>query len=409
MGSSQIARNKRKINFFTFYRGLSYDYLFLYAIDSIYFHEVMGMSFSQISLITTVFALVYMIVQIPLVKVIEKIGTANASKIGTFIMAASNIFLFFQPWMVFLSYGLAAIGFGMKTLSEPKILKDNLKMYGLSDGFSKYTSFSKALYSIFYAISCFASGFLYQVWAYAPIVVCTVIMFISAILSLFIKNEKELYRKDSDLPGGQKMPAERHEFFKLLKYRTTWMLLFFSALFSALVCCGMDICKPTFQEVGFSPISITIAIGVVVVFRSLIGLCFGYIYNKFKYSSIYIVLGMVTIGLIMMGLGGLFLTGTTALIILSIGGVLIFSSRDPFDLIREDFVMNSRGLTKRQALLSLTNVGAYGGRFLTSLAISAILLSQPTSTMNLILAGVFVPLSLTLSLLLGRKRKMNKY
>lgn len=408
MGNEQIKRNKRKVNFFILYRGLSLDYLFLYAIDSIYFSQVMGMSFSQITLLTTIFSLVYMVIQIPIVRLIRKMGTSNASKVGTFIMAASNIFLFFYPWMVYVSYGLGAVGYALKTLSEPKILKDNLKMYGLSDNYSKYSAYIKSIYSFLASGACFAAGFLFDAWNYAPIVIATAIMFVCAIMSLFIKNEKEIYKKQNNLPAHN-VPIEKHEVFKLFKYHTTWLLLFFSAAFTILCANGMDINKMTFQEVGFSAITITITIGVIRIFRAASSLGFSFIYRKMKYSAIYIVLAMVGVGLVAIGLGGMLLSGTAALVVMAIGSILLYSSRDPFNIVREDFVMNSKGLTKRQTLFSITNIGCYLGRFLMSLAISGILISQSTFVMNLILAAAFVPIALTMSLLLGRKRKLNRY
>ena len=143
--------------------------------------------------------------------------------------------------------------------------------------------------------------------------------------------------------------------------------------------------------------------------RAFATLGFGYIYKKLKFNSIHILTAAIVLGLLMVGLGGLYLSGTAALIVLGIGSALLYSTKDPFHVVREDFVMNSKGLTKRQTLLSITNVGTNIGRMVMSLAISQILLTQTAVVTNLIMLGALVPIAIVLSLLLARKRKINKY
>ena len=118
---------------------------------------------------------------------------------------------------------------------------------------------------------------------------------------------------------------------------------------------------------------------------------------------------MLAVGIIMVGLGGTFLSGIAAIIVMSIGSVFIYAARDPFNIIREDFVMNSKGLTKRQTLLSLTNMGRYLGRLIFSLAVSGLLLSQTAAVTGMILCACMVPPLIVLSILLDRKRRINKY
>lgn len=403
-----IKKNKRKINLLLLYQALSCDWLFIYAIDSIFLNEIKGLSFSAISLTITILSLSYILIQLPLVKLVRKIGTTTASRIGTACYLLSAVLFIFNTWTIFLSFVVFAIGMAFKTPSDSKILKDNLKMYGMSNSYAKYCGRIKFLYQILSASSCLAAGYLYQVWAYAPIVCCCVIMVVAMILSIFVRNEKELYKKQNNLPAHQ-VQMEKFEYFKLFKYHTTWLLIGFSALFSALVSCNMDINKMTFQEIGISAITITIINAIIRALRAFSTLGFEGIYKKFGFNTTYFVLTMLAFGIIMVGLGGTFLSGIAAIIVMSIGSVFIYAARDPFNIIREDFVMNSKGLTKRQTLLSLTNMGRYFGRLIFSLAVSGLLLSQTAAVTGMILCACMVPPLIVLSILLDRKRKINKY
>ena len=200
MGEALIKRNKRKVYFFLAYKSITIDWLLVYAIDSLYYADIKGMSFSMISLLTTVFCLSFVIAQIPCIKLVRTMGTANASRLGTFLLFVSTIFLFFDPWAMFVAQAISGVALSMKNLAEPKILKDNLKMFGLSDKYSKYGSTSRFGFAFLTAIGTFAAGFLYEYWVYLPFILATSILFISVILSLFIKNEKEIYKKQHNLP-----------------------------------------------------------------------------------------------------------------------------------------------------------------------------------------------------------------
>lgn len=408
MGEELVKKNKRKVYFFLAYKSITIDWLLVYAIDSLYYADIKGMSFSMISLLTTVFCLSFVIAQIPCIKLVRTMGTANASRLGTFLLFVSTIFLFFDPWAMFVAQALSGVALSMKNLAEPKILKDNLKMFGLSDKYSKYGSTSRFGFAFLTAIGTFAAGFLYEYWVYLPFIIATSILFISVILSLFIKNEKEIYKKQHNLPKHN-VAMEKFEYIKLFKYRTTWLLLFFSMIFFALVCCPMDINKMILQQLDFSATTITTICGVAYLIRSFATLGFGYIYSKLKFNSIHIITAFSVAGLLMMGLGGMFLDGIAALLILGIGTTLLYSTKDPFHIVREDFVMNSKGLTKRQTLLSITNIGTYLGRTIMSLIISQILLTQTAAMTDLIILASLVPLAIVISLLLDRKRKVNKY
>ncbi len=405
--NSQIRKNKSKTFFYLLYKGLSGDYFFYFAIDTMYLSQVKLMSFSSISLLITVFALCYIVVSIPMVHIVKWLGTSNASRIGTLMFLISVVMLFFDPWVIFVSRFFYATGISMKQIAEPKILKDNLKMYGLGDNYARYNSYSKFVYSIVDAATCIAAGFLFNVYVYAPIIMCGAILLITFVMSLFVKNEKEAYKKEHFIEHSSS--AHKHEYLHLFKYHTTWLLLFFAALFFGLIACGTDINKMVFQEIGFSSLTIAIAACLIRVVKALGSLGFGPIYKKLKFSSIYLVIAIISVGMLAIGLGGLFLEGTTALVIIGIGSALLYTSLDWFDLIRVDFVMNSQGLTKRQSLLSITNIGMYGGRLVISLALSGILSTQLASTANLILVGCIIPFALIISLFLSRKRKINKY
>lgn len=406
--NEQIKKNKSKTFFFLAYRALSYDFFLYFAIDTMYMSQVQGMSFSTISLLVTIYALSYIVFSIPAVKFVRWIGTANASRLGTASLLISIVLAFFAPWSIFVSKVFYAFGLVLKHVAEPKILKDNLKMYGFSEKYGKYNGLSQFIFALVDGITCIAAGFLFTIWPYAPLIICAFLVAVALVMSIFVKNEKEIYKKENGLPPHN-TNIEKWEYIKLFKYHTTWLLLLFSMLFFGVMYCGTDILKMTYQDVGFSALTIAISIGIVKIIRSFITLGFSNIYNKLKFNAIYIVISFITVAFLCIGLGGMFLSGWPALIVMIIGSILLYVARDLYDTTRIDFVMNSNHLTKRQSLLSITNIGNYLGRMFMSLALTGILAKLSPAIANLILIGSTILFVITISLLLDRKRKVNKY
>ena len=185
-------------------------------------------------------------------------------------------------------------------------------------------------------------------------------------------------------------------------------MFFFAIFFYGFVAGGMDIAKLPFLELNFSTVTITTVCLIAYFLRAITAFAFGFIYEKLRFNSIYIVISLFTVGALLLGLGGILFTGTTALIVMAIGISLLYSSKDPFNLIREDFVMNSNGLTKRQTLLQITSIGNYLGRLIVTFSIS-IILNYQTIFVTILLLLVLTPLCVVISLLLRRKQKINKY
>ena len=298
VGEELVKKNKRKSYFFIIYKAITIDWLLIYAVDSIYYAEIKGMSFSMISLLTMVFCLSFAVAQIPCIKFVRWFGTANASRLGTILLFISTLFLFFDPWAMFVAQIFSGVGLSIKNLAEPKILKDNLKMYGLSDNFAKYGAISRFGFCFLTAVGTFAAGYLYEFWPYAPFVLASSILLIAVIMSFFIQNEKELYKKANNLPKHN-VSIEKFEYIKLFKYRTTWLLLFLCLFYFALVCSPVDINKMVFQELNFTTTTITTITGIACMVRAFATLGFGYVYKKLKFNSIHILTAAIIIGLLM--------------------------------------------------------------------------------------------------------------
>ena len=80
---------------FPWYSGLSGDLLFQVAIDTLFLTVVKQFNASQIVSLTTVSLMTCIALQIPLLKIIKKIGNTNSVRLGSLLMLISSILLTF--------------------------------------------------------------------------------------------------------------------------------------------------------------------------------------------------------------------------------------------------------------------------------------------------------------------------
>ncbi len=75
---------KRVSRIYPWYSGLSGDLMFYIAISSIWLTEVKDFSAFQVTLLTTVSSLFGIILQIPILRIIKKIGNTTSIRVGSF-------------------------------------------------------------------------------------------------------------------------------------------------------------------------------------------------------------------------------------------------------------------------------------------------------------------------------------
>lgn len=76
---------------FPWFAGLSSDLLFWIAIDTLFLTVVKDLNTSQIESLIAILMIICIIVQMPLLKIIKKIGNTNSVKLGSTLLLISSI------------------------------------------------------------------------------------------------------------------------------------------------------------------------------------------------------------------------------------------------------------------------------------------------------------------------------
>ena len=114
---------------FPWYSGLSGDLLFWVAIDTLFLAVVKQFNASQIVSLTTVSLMTCIALQIPLLKIIKKIGNTNSVRLGSLLMLISSILLTFGTKYTIIAIGriVYEIAITFQNMANA-ILKNNLEL-----------------------------------------------------------------------------------------------------------------------------------------------------------------------------------------------------------------------------------------------------------------------------------------
>lgn len=126
MGKLNISKFNK---IFPWYNGLSSDLLFWVAIDTLFLTVVKKFNAAQIVSLTTLSMITCIILQVPLLKIIKKIGNTNSVKLGTLFLLISSILLTFGKNYISIVLGkiFYEMAFTFKNMANA-ILKNNLEL-----------------------------------------------------------------------------------------------------------------------------------------------------------------------------------------------------------------------------------------------------------------------------------------
>ncbi|MBR3152303.1 MAG: MFS transporter [Clostridia bacterium] len=188
----EIQKNKkRNIRIYPFYKMMSLDFLFYYAITFIFLNDFKGFSASTILLADAFYPFFKMLFQIPCTILIDKIGKRNSLIIGNIFMCIDILLMIGSNsfFILVLSNLFFAVGYVLKYTIEHNILYDSLPKTEIRGKlFSKIEGISSAVFYTIDAICSALTGFLYVVNPYLPMILCLIGCIIATILSYQFKH-----------------------------------------------------------------------------------------------------------------------------------------------------------------------------------------------------------------------------
>jgi len=384
---NDLEKKNRNVKLFPLYKMLSWDLLFYYAIIFLYLVQVKKLSPPQVLLAEALYNVAIMLWLIPSGKIVDKIGKKNSVIIANIGVSIAVVILLIMNnfYHLILAYFIMAFGYSTKAIAENIILYDSLpsgskrgKLFSIIDG--KASSY----YYYIDAISAIATGFLYVVNPYIPIVLCLIMCIISTIISC-------CFQHTNTIDKTKQTNKEKVKFLDTLKYvknskRIQYLILFY-AVVSGLLYSLSSLRSSIFEDLNLNAQYFGIVFAILQIVAGTSARFQDKVHNKFKNETLAVLTIPLTIACIFIGLLGKLPNDnfifSLIIILFIIQGIL----KGPFRSLIVRYMTNFTSRGVRTNLATIYSIAYYGITVLFSLLSSA-LLKISTTADTFIVVGI---------------------
>ena len=372
---------------FPLYAGLSSDLLFWVAIDTLFLTIVKKFNAAQIVSLTTVSLIACILLQVPLLKIIKKIGNTKSVRLGSLSLLISSILLTFGQNYLVIALGkiIYEIAFTFQNMANA-ILKNNLELQNKNNEYIKIKTKSNTIYATVTMIISFIASLMFNFNNYLPMLCCIAFSLICFILSFYI----------IDFSSYDKIKIEeiKPKTSKKIRYNRLIILLIISyGLFYPIVNSGQSNGKLFIQQellLNFNVEKTALIIGIILsisrIVRVISNIAFNKIHNKYK-EKVGVILPILLCTSITFMVLGYFIRNSIILkfSIMSFGYIIILFIRDPFKVYMQDLALRNIGKEGQQSLLTTMELSRKIVRAIMSLGFTMILINNPMITVVAIL------------------------
>ena len=367
---------KRFNKIYPWYAGLSGDLLFWIAIDTLFLTVVKKFTAAQIVSLTSISMIINILLQVPLLKIIHKIGNTKSVKLGSFLLLLSSILLTFGKNYIVIVIGKIIYEIAMTFQNMINaILKNNLKLQNEEDKYIKYRTKANTIYAAVTMIISFVASIMFNINNYLPMLGCITFCVICFILSWNMID----YSKEEET----KIKTENEEKIKYTKIIV--FILISYGLFYPIVNSGQSNGQLFIQQELLKLYDVektALIIGAILcvsrIVRLLSNIKFEKIYRKYK-DKVGIILSVsLSLSLVLMIIG--YNISSIPVIkfgIMSLGYIIILFIRDPFKVYMQDLALKNTDKKSQQTLLTTMELSRKIVRTIISLSFTAILVNNP--------------------------------
>ena len=371
---------------FPWYAGLSGDLLFWVAIDTLFLTVVKNFNASQIVSLTTVSLITCIALQVPLLKIIKKIGNTNSVRLGSMLLLVSSLLLTFGQNYIVVALGkvIYEIAFTFQNMANA-VLKNNLELQNKNNEYIKVKTKSNTIYATVTMIISFIASLMFNLNNYLPMFGCITFCLICFILSFYIVD----YSNYNKIKEESKIKSKTK-----INYNKLIIILIISyGIFYPIVNSGQSNGKLFIQQellLNFDVEKTALIIGAILcisrIVRVVSNIAFNKIHNKYKEKVGVILPTLLNISIVFMILGS-FIRNSIMLkfVIMSLGYIIILFIRDPFKVYMQDLALRKVGKEGQQSLLTTMELSRKIGRAIMSLSFTMILVNNPMITVIAIL------------------------
>lgn len=360
---------------YPWYAGLSGDLLFWVAIDTLFLTVVKNFTASQIVSLTSISMIINILLQVPLLKVIHKIGNTKSVRLGSFLLLISSILLTFGTNYIVIVVGKIFYEMAMTFQNMINaILKNNLELQNKDSEYIKYRTKSNTVYAVVTMLISFVASIMFNINNYLPMIGCITFCAICFILSWYMVDYSKENKNETE-KDKEKVRYTKIIIFILISY----------GLFYPIVNSGQENGKLFIQQellklydVEKTALIIGAMLCVSRIVRVLSNIKFDKIHKKFG-EKVGIMLSIaLSLSLVLMIIGyNISNMPVIKFCIMSLGYIIILFIRDPFKVYTQDIALKNTDKNIQQTLLTTMELSRKIVRTTISFSFTAILLKYP--------------------------------
>jgi len=390
-------KQQYNMKLFKYYKMLSWDLLFFYAIQFLFFTQIKGISPALVLFADSFYPIFKFVFQVPSLAIVNKLKIKNSLILGNTLVSLGILSYIIGNGIssIILSNFLQAIGYNLKGTCETDLLYSSIpKNDDRGKVFSKLDGKSSSYYYYFDAITSVISGFLFVINGYLPIVLCFLMSIISIIISL------KFYSPDIELENTNKVKKEKlktklNNFKNSVKFIFTSKrlksLLIFSAIFHGLISVSSILRSSILVDINVPEQYFGIIFAVLQIVSGIASKNSNWFHKKFKnetlmnFSITYTITFMV-IGVVVLSFKNLIVKFS----IISLMLILQYIIKGPYyTLIKRYFSNFSTSALRPKLYTADTFVGSIG-RAIIYLISSFLLTYTSTAYTTVILGAVSI-------------------
>ncbi len=407
---TEISKKKYNAQLYPIYKMCSADLLFYYAISTIFLIQIKGLSIADVMFADAMCPLFKLIFQLPSLTIIDKIGKRRSLILANSFLTVSLIFLIFATGieMVILSYLIMGFSLSIKNVAESNLLFDSVPDKKGNGIFSKIEE--KGLRNYYYldGITSIATGFLFMVNGYLPMLISMGFTIIGTALATCFK---EVYQEK---PSSQKTLSNRvieylgqlkSAFEFIFKSHRLQAIIVFALFFEGILWIAYTIREGLLlTELGVSPQIFAIILSVLTIISGITAKTQGWIHKKFKnkaltFISLPYMLSFIAIGVVsLMGLD----RNLTIIIIIGIYA-LQYGLQAPYNVLMCKYLKSFASPSMRVKIAIAYDFVKNMTEFIFSL-IASYLLARVNPSMTFLTFGISITIIISIILIWMKKR-----
>lgn len=186
-------RNKARrenAKLYPIYKMFAWDLLCYYSIEYLFLTITKGITPSQVLVISAVYTISKVILQIPAVIISEYLGKKKSIMLGNLLVLFNIILLIFAPnfFIICISEFISALGWNIKAICDGNLLYDSVATKGGDGLYTKLETKGGIGYYIFDATLSIMAGYLFVINNNIPMIICALCVLIAFIISCKFKD-----------------------------------------------------------------------------------------------------------------------------------------------------------------------------------------------------------------------------